>query len=152
MQRFVFNLEAVRSLREQRQQQAQQQLARELTVREQRARELTAAAEKVGQALAGAAPQAGDRVSGHELAAQQAWVERVQREEQTARRGLDSQDTQVAAGRERLVAASRDREVLERLRDRRLTAHRRDAERRAEAVMGEVALTAHRRHAGAKPA
>jgi flagellar FliJ protein len=145
MQRFVFRLEAVRSLREQRQQQAQQELASELQLREQRARELQDASLRVDHALTEAAPAAGMTTTAQQLAARQAWVERVQREHDTARDGLALQDTQVAAGRERLQTASRDREVLERLRARRLTAHEREAARRDEAVMGEVALTAHRR-------
>src|SRR5262249_20855504 len=132
-------------LREQRQQQAQQELAQELTLRDQRARELTAASERVDQALADSTPETGAKVPAHQLAARQAWVERVQREQQTARAGLATQDTQVAPGRQRLEAASRDREVLERLRQRRLTAYQRDEARRDEATMGEVALTAHRR-------
>lgn len=145
MQRFVFRLEAVRALREQRQQQAQQELAHEISLRDERARELTDASQRVDQALADAAPETGATVPAHQLAARQAWVERVQREHQDARAGLATQDTQVAAGRERLVVASRDREVLERLRERRLTDHRRDVARRDEATMGEVALAAHRR-------
>jgi flagellar protein FliJ len=147
MPRFVFKLEAVRSLREQRQQQAEQDLAYELSVRDQRARELSAASLRVDQALAEATPQTGGNASAHELAARQAWVERVRREQQTAQVTLDSQESQVEAGRQRLEAASREREVLERLRERRLTAHRRDAERRDEAILGEVALAAHRRKA-----
>jgi flagellar protein FliJ len=145
MQRFVFRLEAVRSLREQHQQQAQQHLANELVLRDQRARELDDAARRVDRALNDAAPSPGASATAQQLAARQAWVERVQREQDSARDGLARQETQVAAGRERLQIASRDREVLERLRARRLSAHEREAARRDEATLGEVALTAHRR-------
>ena len=152
MNRFVFRLEAVRSLREQRQQQAQQELASELQLRELRARELEDASLRVDRALSDAAPAAGMTTTAQQLAARQAWVERVHREQDTARDGLALQDTQVAAGRERLQLASREREVLERLRARRLSAHEREAARRDEAVLGEVALTAHRRRSGQEAA
>jgi flagellar export protein FliJ len=148
MQRFVFRLEAVRSLREQRQQQAQQELASQLRVREQRARELQDASLRVGHALSAAAPAAGTTTTAQQLAARHAWVERVHRDQDTARDGLALQETQVAAGRERLHMASREREVLERLRACRLSAHEREAARRDEAALGEVALAAHRRRAG----
>lgn len=152
MPRFVFKLESVRALREQHEQQAQQELAQELSLRDLRAAELTAASDRADQALADSTPETGASVPAHQLAARQAWVERVQRDKRSAQAGLDTQDTQVAAGRERLVSASREREVLERLRQRRLTAHRRDEARRDEATLGEVALTAHRRRSAGEAA
>ena len=74
MNRFVFRLEAVRSLREQRQQQAQQELASELQLRELRARELEDASLRVDRALSDAAPAAGMTTTAQQLAARQAWV------------------------------------------------------------------------------
>jgi flagellar export protein FliJ len=102
----------------------------------------------VEQALATATPQRGGSSDGLQLAARQAWVERVERERHSANAGLTAQEDEVAAGRVRLETASRDREVLERLRRRRLVAHQQEASRKEEAVMGEVALTAHRRLQG----
>jgi flagellar protein FliJ len=148
MKPFVFRLESVRALREQTQQQAQQELANELALREQRAVELRTATRRVEQALATAAPERGASTDGVQLAARQAWVERVERERHSATAGLRAQDDEVAAGRQRLESASREREVLERLRKRRLTAHQQLVARKEEAVMGEVALTAHRRLEG----
>jgi flagellar FliJ protein len=145
MKPFVFRLESVRALREQTQQQAQQELAHDLALREQRERELTSAARRVQQALVTATPEQGVALDGTQLAARQAWVERVERERHSADAGLRAQEDEVAAGRMRLESASRDREVLERLRKRRLAAHRQEVARHEEAVMGEVALTAHRR-------
>jgi flagellar protein FliJ len=148
MKPFVFRLESVRALREQTQQQAQQELANELALREQRAVELRAATRRVEQALATAAPERGAATDGLQLAARQAWIERVERERHAATAGLRAQNDEVAAGRQRLESASREREVLERLRKRRLTAHELEVARKEEAVMGEVALTVHRRLEG----
>jgi len=148
MKPFVFRLESVRALREQTQQQAQQELANELALREQRAVELHAATRRVEQALATAAPERGTATDGLQLAARQAWVERVERERHSATADLRAQDDEVAAGRQRLESASREREVLERLRNRRLTAHELEVARKEEAVLGEVALTVHRRLEG----
>jgi flagellar FliJ protein len=50
-----------------------------------------------------------------------------------------------AARRDALTAAARERQVLERLKERRRQDHRREAERQQGAALDELALGVHRR-------
>jgi len=145
MRRFRFKLESVRTLREQSQKQAEQELARELALREQRAAELTAADRRVESARDGVAAQPGQRVNGSDLAARQAYIERTERERAGARAVLAQQDGQVAQGRKRLEDAARDREILERLKERRQVEHAKEVARSEEATLSEIAIMAHHR-------
>jgi flagellar FliJ protein len=145
MRRFRFQLESVRTLREQSQKQAEQELARELALREQRAAELTAADQRVESARDSVAARPGELMDGSSLAASQAYVERTERERAGARAVLAQQDGQVAMGRKRLLAAARDREILERLKERRRVEHARQVARSEEATLSEIAIVAHQR-------
>jgi flagellar FliJ protein len=145
MRRFNFKLESVRTLREQSQKQAEQELARELVLREQRAAELTAAEQRVESARDAVAAQPGQLVDGSDLAARQAYIERTERERAGARAVLAQQDGQVALGRKRLEAAARDREILERLKERRRVEHAQEAARSEQATLSEIAIIAHQR-------
>jgi flagellar FliJ protein len=145
MRRFKFQLESVRTLREQSQKQAEQELARELALREKRAAELTAAEQRVESACESVAAQPGQLVAGSDLAARQAYVERTERERAGARAVLAQQDGQVALGRKRLEVAARDREILERLKERRRAEHAREAARAEQATLSEIAIIAHQR-------
>jgi flagellar protein FliJ len=145
MRRFRFQLESVRTLREQSQKQAEQELARELALREQRAAELTAAEQRVESARDSVSARPGELVDGGDLAARQAYVERTERERSGARAVLAQQDGQVALGRKRLEAAARDREILERLKERRRVEHAREVARSEEATLSEIAIVAHQR-------
>lgn len=152
MRRFTFKLEPIRSLREQAQRQAQQDLAHQLAERERRAVELSNADRRVGDALSAVTSRPGTAASGRDLIAGQAFVERVERERSAASAGLAAQESRVSAERRRLELAARDREVLERLKQRRLVAHRNETARAEQAALGEIALTAHRRRAAQESA
>ena len=145
MRHFRFTLEAVRSLREQTQNQAEQELARQLALREQHAHALDKAARRVEQARTAGAPAPGSAMPAEELMRRQSYVERVEREQDVAAAGLAAQERQVVHGRHRLELAAREREVLERLKKTHRAAHDREAARQEEAVLGEVALAAFQR-------
>jgi flagellar protein FliJ len=91
------------------------------------------------------AGQPGQLVDGTDLVARQAYIERTERERAGARAELAQQDGQVALGRKRLEVAARDREVMERLKERRRVEHAREVARSEEATLSEIAIIAHQR-------
>jgi flagellar FliJ protein len=139
--RFRFRLEAVRALREQTEQQAQHELARELAARDEHARALDDATRDADRARAAGTPEPGATLTGNELQQRQAFVERTERLRQVAQAGLVAQERQVEASRGNLQEAARDREALERLKRNRLADHQRQLARAESAHLDEVALT-----------
>jgi flagellar export protein FliJ len=147
MRPFTFKLESVRALREQVEGEAKERLARELAAVAGRRAEVDRAAQALEQARsdAGSADLA---LSGPQLLARQTFVERREREQRIAHLQLAEQEREAEARRLQLVDASRDREVLYRLKERHRTAHLRAQARVEEAALGEIALAAHRRFLG----
>jgi flagellar FliJ protein len=140
---FKFGLERVRELREHTESQAKEQLASTLGQRLRGAAMLAAANDQLAQASAATPSVEGTQVTGADLVAHALWLQSLERDRQTAALQVDRLDTEVAARRVALGAASRDREVLERLKDRRRTEHVADAQRREGIELDEIALTAH---------
>jgi flagellar FliJ protein len=143
---FTFRLERVRSLRERAEDQAREELARELTHRvrgEAIVREATHAVSAARESGLDAVLRPG--ASGADLLAAQAWLERAERRRVDAVADLDRRDAEVAARREALAAAAREREAIERLKQRRRSEHDAKMARRAQSALDEVALTVHRR-------
>jgi flagellar protein FliJ len=142
---FTFRLERVKSLRERAEERAHDELAHELQLRlrgEAMLREATYAAS--------AATQAGRdtvlaRSSGMDLIAAQAYIERAERTRREAALDLDRQDAEVAARRVALQAAARERQVMDKLEQRRRADHDRTWARKAQGALDEVALGVHRR-------
>jgi flagellar FliJ protein len=143
---FTFRLERVRSLRERAEERAREELARELQLRlrgEALLREAThnvSAARDTGR---GAVLTSG--ASGADLLAAQAYMERAERDRREAAQDLDRQDAQVEARRQALTEAAREREVIDRLKERQRATHVREAARREQIALDEVALAVHRR-------
>jgi flagellar protein FliJ len=146
---FTFRLERVKTLRERAEARAQEDLARELNLRlrgEAMLREATYAAS--------AATDAGRetvqaRSTGMDLIAAQAFIERAERNRREAALDLDRQDAEVAARRNALQAAARDRQVMDKLEARQRADHDAHWARVAQGALDEVALTMHRRGAAA---
>jgi flagellar FliJ protein len=84
-------------------------------------------------------------VTAQELQARQAYIERAERARESASLDLDRRDAEVDARRMALQAAAREREVLERLKQRRREEYRKESERREGAALDEMALGIHRR-------
>jgi flagellar FliJ protein len=146
---FTFRLERVRSLREQAEDRAREDLAHELAVRVRSAQMLEQA-----QSAASAARDAGrgtqrDGAAAGDLLAAQLWMERAERIMRETALDLDRQDAEVAARRHALAGAAREREVIEQLKRRQSADHEREWARRAQNELDEVALGVHRR--GARP-
>jgi flagellar protein FliJ len=142
---FTFKLERVRALRERTEELAKEELAASLALRLRGEAMLQAAAENVEQARGLQRTTAGAAMTSNDLQAAQAYLERTERERLSAELDLDRRDAEVDARRSALQNAARDREVLERLKERRRGEHVRAADRREGALLDEMAITMHRR-------
>ncbi|MGZ4202616.1 MAG: flagellar export protein FliJ [Thermoleophilaceae bacterium] len=142
---FTFKLERVRALREQREELAKEELAASLALRLRGEAMLEAASQHIEGARRSHRDAAEETATAHELQAAQAYLERTEREHESASLALDRTDAEVEARRTLLQRAARDREVLERLKERKRAEHRREADRREGAVLDEMAIGIHRR-------
>jgi flagellar protein FliJ len=142
---FRFPLERLRALRERSEDLAQQELAGALARRSGCADRLRAIGEDVDGALAAQRASAAVSASPQELVAQQAWLERVEQARVAGEQDLDRHDAEVAARRDALHVAARERQALERLKERRRTDHARAVARAEGVVLDEIALVQHRR-------
>ena len=143
---FTFRLERVRSLRERAEENAREELARELQLRlrgEALLLEATHAVSAARDSGRGAFERFG--ASGADLLAAQAFMERTERDRREAALDLDRQDAEVEARRRALTEAAREREVIDRLKKRRRADHDREVARREQIALDEVALAVHRR-------
>jgi flagellar export protein FliJ len=138
--RFQFKLEPVRTLRQNAELNAMKELAGELERAARLRQELDAAAVR----LADAHTPPDEVTTGTDLAFQQAYLERVERELADARRRTAVQDGHVEHSRIRLVAAVRARQTLDRLEQRRRSAHDLEQRRLERAAADEISLTSHR--------
>lgn len=142
---FTFRLERVRSLRERAEDQAREELAKVLAHRLEGATRLQTAdhAADAAHATTRGALRAG--ASGAELIAAQTFVEQTQHARRLAAVELDGRTVAVEARRSELVAAAREREVLERLERRARARHDAENARLEQSTLDEIALTMHRR-------
>jgi flagellar FliJ protein len=145
---FRFSLETVRSLREQAELRAREALARELALSADRRSEAAAAAARLADPRAATAlvPGASPAMGAIRLA--QTFVERCEQERARTSAIARAQDEAVERRRAGLVAASRDREALERLKERHRAAHDREELRQERAELAEVTLARHARPLG----
>ena len=148
MTSFRFPLERLRALRERGEDLAKQELAGALHRQASSAERLRLMGERVAGAFAAQrAASAGAPTSAADLAAHQAYLERMEQVRAAGQRDLARQDAEVGARRDALREAARQRQTLERLKERRRADHARAAARAEGAVLDEIALTQHRRSA-----
>ena len=142
---FVFRLERVRSLRERAEERAREDLAHELRLRLRGESMLREAAEAASAATQTGRDAVMARSTGMDLIAAQAYIERAERTKREAALDLDRQEAEVAARREALQAAARDRQVMDKLKARQRADHDATWARKAQGALDEVALSVHRR-------
>lgn len=147
---FRFRLERVHGLRRQAERSAQEALAASLGRRLESERalgELEATIEGAREAEREAATGAGERVlrSGSDLIAVNAYMERLAGNRAAAVRDLGEREGDVVASRQGLLVAARERQAMDRLRERRQAEHLREAARVEGAQLDELALAVHRR-------
>jgi flagellar FliJ protein len=143
---FQFRLERVRELREHAEDQAREELASSLALRARGEAMLRAAADRVSGAQDARRDGAGGMASGADLLALQAYLERTKHAHESAELELGRHDAEVDARRAALTTRSQERQVLERLKDRRRADHDRETERREGSLLDEMALASHRRN------
>ena len=142
---FQFRLERVRTLRAEAEDRAQRRLADELSLRVRGEALLREAAERAACARDGARSAATRGTTGGELLALHAWADRVRHQERQAGLELDRRDAEVQARRAALASASRERQSIDKLAERRRREHEREGARRAQRDLDEMALSVHRR-------
>jgi flagellar FliJ protein len=142
---FQFRLERVRALREHAEEQAQEELANSLAIRLKGEAMLRAASESVDDARDARRRSSSADLSGADLIALQAYMERAQLQRESAALELDRREAEVDARRAALTQRSQERQVLEKLKERRAEDHRVESERRESVVLDEMALNMHRR-------
>lgn len=148
MTSFRFPLERLRALRERGEDLAKQELAGALHRQAHCAERLRAMGEEVAGAFAAQrAAAAGGSSSAADLLAAQAYLERMEDAHEAGQLDLDRHDAEVGARRDALREAARQRQALERLKERRRADHDRAVARAEGAVLDEIALTQHRRSA-----
>ena len=144
--RFDFRLERVRALREQLEDLSREELAQSLGHRLRVEAELQAALDDVDGAHRAHLQAVGqDGVSGRDLVAAQAYLERVGRKRDLAAEHLKQRDAEVAERREALTERARERQTLERLKQRKQAEHRLEAQRAESVTLDELAISRHRR-------
>jgi flagellar FliJ protein len=146
---FRFRLERVRALRERREDLARQALAQALTERSDSQARLMTAEAHLEQARSEQRRATGPAASATaaELQARQAFVEHVEAQRLDGVRELERHDSEVADRDVDLGLAARDREMLERLKERHRAEHIRELERRESGTLDEIALERFRRSA-----
>lgn len=144
-QPFKFRLERVRALRESVEDQAKEELAASLSVRMKGEAMLEAASESFAQAKATRRGATEIAASGDQLVAAQAYLERTEQARLAAELELGRREAEVDQRRIALQSAARERQVLERLKDRRKADHIRELDRREGVLLDEMAIVGHRR-------
>lgn len=145
---FRFRLEPVRRVRQRREDDARAELADALR-REDEARRSHADAVARDRAARGhlRRTRRDATLTGAQLRAQEAWMARAAGEIASRELVLDRQVEESLARRALLADAARERQALDRLRQRRLEAHEAAVARAEQAHLDEIALALHRRSA-----
>jgi len=144
---FTFRLERVRELREHAEGQAKEQLAASLSQQLRGQAMLAQASARRGAAADARRAQEGGVLSAADLVAHQRWADALERDHEAAEAALHRYEAEVADRRVALGEASKEREVLERLKTRQREAHRLETARREGAELDEMALQRHARRA-----
>jgi len=140
---FRFRLERVRVVRERKEKLAQRELADALSRRSSSEAELRSAEDRVEHAREqqrSAVTQPG-ALTGDELRARQAFLERTEAQRHTRERELRQREAEVVARDAELATAATEHEMLNRLRERRRSEHDIEAARRESSLLDELAVT-----------
>jgi flagellar FliJ protein len=144
---FTFRLERVRTLRERAEERAREALSTEL--RNHAASEMAfddaRDAVQVACELGRSAFGRNGMVSAHNLQAVQGYLERTERLRSEAALELSRATAEVAAKRKHLAEAGRERQAIDKLKERQKAAHDAEWARRSQNTLDELALAVHRR-------
>jgi flagellar protein FliJ len=147
---FNFRLERIRSVRERAEDQAREDLAASLALRLRGEGMLKAAEAELEEARRSRRSTGSHAVAtGVDLVSAQAYVEHAERRRQARLLDLDRCDAEVETRRYALVEAARERQALERLKDKQRKEHQVESQRIAGIALDEMSLNMHRRRAEA---
>jgi flagellar FliJ protein len=144
---FTFRLERVRTLRERAEERAKEALSSELRRRAEGEQLLQQAVDAMRGAADGgrSAHSSGRVMKAVDLIAHQAYLERTERLRSEAALELHRRDTEVQVKRELLAGAARDRQAIDKLKERQKAEHDAEWARKSQNVLDELALAVHRR-------
>jgi flagellar FliJ protein len=144
---FKFKLERVREMRVDAEDRAREDFASSLSERMRGLAMLREAEAAVQAAQDSRRLDATTSVTGLDLVSREAYAQRVKDGADNAALAVSRADAEVHARRTALGAARQDREILERLKERRHTEHRAASARREAAELDDMATNAHIRRA-----
>jgi flagellar export protein FliJ len=143
VKRFRFRLETLRELREHAEREAKEDLARELAAAERCAAAVDEAEARLAAARVEASTAAGAALTGEELRARRAFVDRRNEERLRALADAEAQSQRVLSSIASLEQAARERETLERAKSRARDLHEREQARVEATTLDEVAMLHH---------
>ena len=144
---FRFRLERVRELRERREDLAKQELAISLADHFRAETAHRAAEERIANARAAQLDAAMSTNNVTDLLAHQAYLERTESAKRATGHDLECRELELADRRDALQRAARDRQALERLKDRRRAEYVAEALRLESLDLDEIAINNYRRGA-----
>ena len=144
---FTFRLERVRELREHAEGQAKEHLAASLSQHVRGQAMLRQASQRLAAAADARRAQEGGVLTAADLVAHERWAQSLERDHEAAEAALRQYEVEVAERRVELGEASKEREVLERLKSRQRDAHQLQSARREGAELDERAIQRHARRA-----
>jgi flagellar export protein FliJ len=138
---FRFRLERVRAVRERTEQLAKQDLAEAISLRSGTEAELLAAEAQLEQAHLEhrAGTERAGTLEASELVARQAYLERVEAQRTARVQELGHREAEVLERDAKLTKAAAEHEMLKRLRERQREEHKREAGRREQGELDEIA-------------
>jgi flagellar FliJ protein len=142
---FKFRLERLRELRADVEDAARQRFAGALAHLVEGETLVRCAADRVGHASAAQRGAAERPLSGSDLQTMQAWRERAERGRLDAGAELRERERLLEERRTEMLAAAREREVLERLKRRRGAEHAVAAQRAAAGALDDISQARHGR-------
>jgi flagellar export protein FliJ len=131
---YRFRLERVRALRERREEQAKQEFAFALQARQRCQDEVAQLAGRIASARHAQLDAAADVLGAH-----QSYLERLERAHEVALQELARHELELTERRIALMKASQDLEALERLKEKGLNDHNREAARVEQVMLDEIA-------------
>ena len=142
---FTFPLERVRTLRERAEERAREALSAELRNQAEGEALLQAASDAVGAARDHGRAVPGGRVSIVDFMTAQNFLETTERRRAEASIELSRREAEVGVKRQELAVAARDRQAIDKLKERRKAEHDAEWARRSQNTLDELALAVHRR-------
>jgi flagellar protein FliJ len=137
---FRFRLERVRAVRERSEKLAKQELANAISRRSSAEADLRTVEATIEQAHSEQrTTSASPAVSATELLAHQAFLERIEAKRAEHAQELSQREADVVDRDAKLVVAASEHEMLNRLRERRHGEHLREAARREQGTLDEIA-------------